>query len=335
MNVIATAKIIAARTRFLFWCPSSAVVIPSSRVVGAVIVAHGRNNLPPRRRAFRRVAIRIAVPGRVSVTVAVRSHGLRSAPETRPRAAEEGAAGDLLGRRGWRRRGLALVAAPLPASAGTPAARRARTARCSPPTTCGTPTSRRCRSTPTAPSGWPAWTAPPPTCTRTSGPRATPAPPTAFPYTVVSPSQPADERHLPVRHESDPGPYPFGPDTPIEGGAQSTGDRHALMVNPSTCTLYELYDAQYSAVGLDRGLRGDLEPQLERPAAQRLDLGRRRRPADPARAAALRRGAVGRHHPRHPHDGRVDGQRVHLAGPPCRGQLPTIPTFPRWGPASG
>jgi hypothetical protein len=37
--------------------------------------------------------------------------------------------------------------------------------------------------------------------------------------------------------ESDQGPYPFGPDTPIEGGAQAGGDRHAIMVNPSTCTL--------------------------------------------------------------------------------------------------
>ena len=28
--------------------------------------------------------------------------------------------------------------------------------------------------------------------------------------------------------ESDAGPYPFGPDTPIEGGAQAGGDRHAM-----------------------------------------------------------------------------------------------------------
>ena len=45
--------------------------------------------------------------------------------------------------------------------------------------------------------------------------------------------------------ESDRGPYPFSAGTPIEGGNQSGGDRHALMVDPTTCVLYELYDAHY------------------------------------------------------------------------------------------
>ena len=53
--------------------------------------------------------------------------------------------------------------------------------------------------------------------------------------------------------ESDPGGYPFGPDTPIEGGAGASGDRHAIMVDSSTCTLYELYDARYSASGSTAG----------------------------------------------------------------------------------
>ena len=39
--------------------------------------------------------------------------------------------------------------------------------------------------------------------------------------------------------ESDEGPYPFGPDIPIEGGS----DRHALMINRDTCVLYELFAA--------------------------------------------------------------------------------------------
>ncbi len=42
--------------------------------------------------------------------------------------------------------------------------------------------------------------------------------------------------------ESDPGPYPFGSDTHVEGGS----DRHALMVDADTCTLYELYDARWN-----------------------------------------------------------------------------------------
>ena len=45
--------------------------------------------------------------------------------------------------------------------------------------------------------------------------------------------------------ESDPGPYPFSSSTSIEGGPASSGDRHALMVDPTTCVLYELYDARY------------------------------------------------------------------------------------------
>ncbi len=47
--------------------------------------------------------------------------------------------------------------------------------------------------------------------------------------------------------ESDPGPYPFSARTPIEGGSQATGDRHALMVDPKTCVLYELFSAHYRA----------------------------------------------------------------------------------------
>ena len=45
--------------------------------------------------------------------------------------------------------------------------------------------------------------------------------------------------------QSDRGPYPFSARTPIEGGPNATGDRHALMVDPATCVLYELYDAHY------------------------------------------------------------------------------------------
>ena len=85
------------------------------------------------------------------------------------------------------------------------------------------------------------------------GPSGDPSTPYGIPYTVVSPSQPLVGVTFQYASESDPGPYPFGPDTPIEGGAQSTGDRHAIMVNPTTCTLYELYDAQYSPAGSTAG----------------------------------------------------------------------------------
>ena len=77
--------------------------------------------------------------------------------------------------------------------------------------------------------------------------------PFGIPFTVVAGSQPLVAINFQFGDESDKGPYPFGPDTPIEGGAQAGGDRHAIMVNPSTCTLYELWDAQYSASGSTAG----------------------------------------------------------------------------------
>jgi hypothetical protein len=71
----------------------------------------------------------------------------------------------------------------------------------------------------------------------------------ASPYGIpwqVTPRRPAFVRiHFLYGSQSDRGPYPFSARTPIEGGAGATGDRHALMVDPSTCRLYELFDAQY------------------------------------------------------------------------------------------
>ena len=85
------------------------------------------------------------------------------------------------------------------------------------------------------------------------GPSGDPTNPYGMPYTVV----PAGHQFVNVAFqyasESDPGPYPFGPDTPIEGGQNATGDRHALMVDSSTCTLYELYDARFGASGSTAG----------------------------------------------------------------------------------
>ena len=85
------------------------------------------------------------------------------------------------------------------------------------------------------------------------GPSGDPGNPYGMPFTVV----PAGHRFVSISFEyadeSDAGPYPFGPDTPIEGGSASTGDRHAIMVDPATCTLYELYEARYSDSGSTAG----------------------------------------------------------------------------------
>ncbi len=85
------------------------------------------------------------------------------------------------------------------------------------------------------------------------GPSDDPSNPYGMPYTVVPAGHPFVNVSFQYASESDPGPYPFGADTPIEGGQNATGDRHAIMIDPATCTLYELYDAQYSAGGSTAG----------------------------------------------------------------------------------
>ncbi len=81
------------------------------------------------------------------------------------------------------------------------------------------------------------------------GPGGAPGAPYGMPFTIVKPSQAFTKVSFQYASESDPGPYPFGANTAIEGGTSSTGDRHALMVDPKSCTLYELYDAVYHPGG--------------------------------------------------------------------------------------
>lgn len=74
--------------------------------------------------------------------------------------------------------------------------------------------------------------------------------PIGIPYTVVPANQPkvaiqfqpfADEPAVP--EESDPGPYPVPRNAPVEGGLASRDDRHVIVVQQGSCTLYELYKA--------------------------------------------------------------------------------------------
>lgn len=67
--------------------------------------------------------------------------------------------------------------------------------------------------------------------------------PIGIPFTTVRAGQPKVPVSFTYADESDPGPYPLPADAAIEGGNVSTGDRHALVVDTSTCLLYELYDA--------------------------------------------------------------------------------------------
>ena len=77
--------------------------------------------------------------------------------------------------------------------------------------------------------------------------------PYGIPYTVVTNSHKLVRIKFQYASESYRGKYPFGAGTPIEGGKNAGGDRHAIMVNSDTCTLYELWDARYSARGSTAG----------------------------------------------------------------------------------
>ena len=63
-----------------------------------------------------------------------------------------------------------------------------------------------------------------------------------LPFDVVDQAHQTVHIDFGYADESDPGPYPFGPDTHVEEGS----DRHALMIDEDTCTLFELYAAEWS-----------------------------------------------------------------------------------------
>ena len=65
--------------------------------------------------------------------------------------------------------------------------------------------------------------------------------PIGIPYIVVPASQPSVPVSFYYASESDPGPYPIPTNAPIEGGSQSNGDRHVIVVDSGNCKLYEMY----------------------------------------------------------------------------------------------
>jgi hypothetical protein len=92
-----------------------------------------------------------------------------------------------------------------------------------------------------------------------------------FPYAVVGAGQP----ELPIHYtaygsESDRGPFPIPVGAPVEGGAHSDGDRHVLVVDRSSCILYELYRGFVQRGGgphwnADSGVKWDLRSTALRP----------------------------------------------------------------------
>jgi hypothetical protein len=94
--------------------------------------------------------------------------------------------------------------------------------------------------------------------------------PNGIPYVVVDSSQPKVPVSFEYADESDPGPYPIPPDAPVEGGSDSTGDRHVLIVDRDAGLLYELFAAYPDTGGASwhagSGAIFDLNSNTLRPA---------------------------------------------------------------------
>lgn len=67
--------------------------------------------------------------------------------------------------------------------------------------------------------------------------------PNGTPFITVTGSQTKYPATFTYATESDPGPYPIPLNAPIEGGSQSTGDRHVIAIDTDNCILYELFAA--------------------------------------------------------------------------------------------
>jgi hypothetical protein len=65
--------------------------------------------------------------------------------------------------------------------------------------------------------------------------------PFGIPYIVVDPSTPKYTVDFLYDDQSDPGPYPIPANVPIEGGADSGGDRHIIVIDRMNWILYEIF----------------------------------------------------------------------------------------------
>jgi hypothetical protein len=70
-----------------------------------------------------------------------------------------------------------------------------------------------------------------------------------IPITYVKGTHPKVWVRFSYASESDRLRYPLGSDTKIEGGRTSDGDRHAIVVDKSTCRLYETWATRQSTTG--------------------------------------------------------------------------------------
>jgi hypothetical protein len=70
-----------------------------------------------------------------------------------------------------------------------------------------------------------------------------------IPFVVVPGTQTKVPMTFDYASDSDPGPYPIPPTAPIEGGSNSMGDRHILVLDKDHGLLYETWDSHFVSPG--------------------------------------------------------------------------------------
>jgi hypothetical protein len=77
--------------------------------------------------------------------------------------------------------------------------------------------------------------------------------PNGIPYVTVPGTQTKYPATFTYQGESDPGPYAIPLNAPIEGGSQSTGDRHVISIDTTNCILYEMWSAYPQTASWEAG----------------------------------------------------------------------------------
>src|SRR5205823_1323483 len=92
--------------------------------------------------------------------------------------------------------------------------------------------------------------------------------PIGIPFDVVSKATHRSHVSFEYADESNRLAYPIPRRVHIEGGPQATGDRHAILVDKSSCRLYELYDLRHAGRRwtAGSGAAWSLRPNHLRPA---------------------------------------------------------------------
>jgi hypothetical protein len=89
-----------------------------------------------------------------------------------------------------------------------------------------------------------------------------------IPFIEVPGTQPRVPITFDYANESDPGPYPFPTNAPIQGGPTSIHDRHVVVIDRDACVLYETYKSYPNADGswhVGSGAKWNLNSNALRP----------------------------------------------------------------------